>query len=156
MSLNRFSYLEAWEHNPAGGLFRRREQAPDSESDDEDEIHQNLPEEPSLSSSFPSVLSHRSVRHRLSFNPVAGPGWNESAVESADAERQSLLGHAVAAGHAGRVSDHGTGRDSVCIDELHGCQRALLKEPEWTVPESRPAFEVSKGKRIGRLKVLIY
>lgn len=144
MSLNRFSYLESWERDPAA-RFRRREQASDAESDEEDETHQDLPEEPSLSSSFPSVFDPQSLRHRLSFNPVAGPGWNQSAVGCADPERQSLLSYAVA------PSSRDAGRDSGSIPEPNNRQRVQFKEPEWPVPESMPAFEVSRGKRIGTL-----
>jgi hypothetical protein len=60
MSLNRISFLEGWERNPA---FDRAE---DSDSDS----YQDLPEG-SVASSFPST-------YRLNFNPYAGPAWNES------------------------------------------------------------------------------
>ncbi|KAK1145005.1 hypothetical protein N8T08_004720 [Aspergillus melleus] len=88
MSLNRISYLESWVQNPASFRRRAQEQSPGDESDDDELAYHDLPE-PSLSSSFPSTYSHHSFRHRLNFNPYAGPGWNEPSVDEANADRIS-------------------------------------------------------------------
>lgn len=107
MSLNRIPFLEEWEHNPAG-----------QQSDEES--YQDLPES-SLSSSFQSTYS----RH-LTFNPYAGPGWNET-----DETRPSFLS-----------------RETT--------QESRMSEPADTVlseamPGTTGAFEVSPARRIGML-----
>jgi hypothetical protein len=128
MSLNRISFLEGWERNPA---FRR-----DDTSDDESDSYQDLPETASLSSSFPSTYS------RLNFNPYAGPGWNETVDDRDD--RPSLLGSL-------RLSPTST-RETPRVDPLRPASPVVAskvpKDPAgWS--ETTGAFEVSPAKRIG-------
>ncbi|KAJ5929818.1 hypothetical protein N7454_006768 [Penicillium verhagenii] len=125
MSLNRVSFLEGWERNPAF----RREDASDTESDS----YQDLPESPSLSSSFPSSYS------RLNFNPYAGPGWNETVD---DQDRPSLLGS------LGLGLSPTTTRETPRVDPLRPASPVVTpKEPTgWS--ETVGAFEVSATKRI--------
>lgn len=142
MSLNRISFLEGWERNPAAFL-RGREEPSDSES----ESYQDLPE-PSLSSSFPSTYS------RLNFNPYAGPAWNESADDRYD--RPSLFGS------LGLGLSPTTTRDSR-VDAEQGvtspgpargtsspaaATTEPLKQSTW-LSETKGAFEVRPTRRIG-------
>lgn len=149
MSLNRISFLEGWERNPAAFLRGRRDEA---QSDEESDTWQDLPES-SLSSSFPSTYS------RLNFNPYAGPGWNESAVDDHHGDdRPSVLG----LGPLGLALSPTTTRDSRV--ELENERVELENErvpfgaagtaavppggPAWLM-ETTGAFEIGATKRVG-------
>lgn len=126
MSLPRVSFLEGWERSPAA--LRGRD-----ESDSELSSH-DLPENASVSSSFPSTYS------RLNFNPYAGPGWTESAEDHPP-------------GSLARCLSPTSARDSVerpaspAVVSFGG-QSGPVKEPlGWA--ETTSAFEVSPAKRIG-------
>lgn len=128
MSFHRISYLESWRHNP--GVFRGQQPSPtdsheEDEEDDED-TYQDLPDE-SISSSFPSTFSCPPLSHRLSFNPVARPGWNESTTEDTAPAR-----------------DH---RPSVAAET--GPRELALEGPELPLPETKGAFEIGRRKRVG-------
>ncbi|KAJ5631842.1 uncharacterized protein N7484_011942 [Penicillium longicatenatum] len=134
MSLNRISFLEGWERNPA---FRR-----DDTSDDESDSYQDLPETASLSSSFPSTYS------RLNFNPYAGPGWNETVDDRDD--RPSLLGSL-------GLSPTST-RETPRVDPLRPASPVVAskvpKDPAgWS--ETTGAFEVSPAKRIAQVCIAV-
>ena len=141
MSLNRISFLEGWERNPAAFLKGGRGEA---QSDEESDTWHDLPDS-SLSSSFPSTYS------RLNFNPYAGPGWNESAVDDHHGEvRPSLLGS------LGLALSPTTTRDSRVdspenersLPDAAGAAAIPPKEPAW-LTETTGAFEVSAAKRVG-------
>lgn len=131
MSFNRISYLESWEHSP--DAFRRQSH-PDQPSpaepnsddgvDSDEDTYQDLPDA-SISSSFPSTLSYQPYTHRLSFNPVAGPGWNESTVE-----------------------EIAPARDYRPDIPEHEPRELALEGPELPLPETRGAFEVERRERI--------
>lgn len=135
MSLPRISFLEGWERMPAAALLRGRADEP--QSDTESDTYQDLPDDASIASSFPSTYS------RLNFNPYAGPGWNESTIDDRD-ERRSLLGN---------FGFSSTG-PPVARAESHRRQSSVLsgtesqKEPV-AYPDTRGAFEVSPARRIG-------
>lgn len=132
MSLNRISFLESWEQNPAA--FRRQPRPEDS--DDEDRYH-DLPE-PSLSSSFQSNISSRPpFRDRLNFNPYAGPGWNETFVDEPDRPYRGASPRRLRADEAEPLEQ------SQEDDTLRPQQPAGL--------ETTGAFEVSRSKRICKL-----
>jgi hypothetical protein len=152
MSLNRISFLEAWEHS----RYPRGRPADDLESDEEPDVYQDLPDSP-LSSSFPSTYS------RLNFNPYAGPGWTESVVDDDDHnERQStFLGLSPTTTRESHVNIHVHGhvdpaRNYSVVPEydydstsLGQAQVGLKEPPRWAVDETTGAFEVSPAKRIG-------
>lgn len=151
MSLNRISFLEAWEHS----RYPRGRPADDLESDEEPDVYQDLPESP-LSSSFPSTYS------RLNFNPYAGPGWTESVVDDDDQnERPStFLGlsptttrespvQANVPGHVDPGRNYSLVPESDYDSTDHGQAQVVIKEPQWAVDETMGAFEVSPAKRIG-------
>ncbi|PWY77065.1 MFS transporter Fmp42 [Aspergillus heteromorphus CBS 117.55] len=131
MSLNRVSYLESWEQNPAA--FRRQQRPEDS--DGEDSYH-DLPET-SLASSFQSNLSHHSFRQRLNFNPYAGPGWSQTLAD--DPDRHPLLRDA-----SPRRTQADLGTDGEPPQEEH----VTLKVQAYDGPETTGAFEVGHTKRI--------
>lgn len=137
MSFNRISYLESWEHSP--DAFRRQSHPggqaassppppPERDSDDgvdnDEETYQDLPDA-SISSSFPSTLNYQPCTHRLSFNPIAGPGWNESTVEETPSAR----------GYRPDISEHGP-------------RELALEGPELPLPVTKGAFEVERRERI--------
>ena len=130
MSLNRVSYLESWEQNPAA--FRRQPRPEDSE--DEDGYH-DLPET-SLSSSFQSNISRRSFRQRLNFNPYAGPGWSEVSGEETD--RHPLL----------RAASPRRSRADEVETEQPPESHVALKAQDYESLETTGAFEVERTKRI--------
>ncbi|RAL11919.1 putative MFS transporter Fmp42 [Aspergillus homomorphus CBS 101889] len=133
MSLNRVSYLESWEQNPAA--FRHQPYQGDSE--DEESYH-DLPE-PSLSSSFRSNISRHSFRHRLNFNPYAGPAWGQATVDEPTSEQNPPLQAA---------SPKITTLNAVNREESAPEQLAP-KVQEWPGGrETTGAFEVSHTKRI--------
>ncbi|PYH64120.1 putative MFS transporter Fmp42 [Aspergillus vadensis CBS 113365] len=129
MSLNRISFLESWEQNPAA--FRRQPRPEDS--DDEDRYH-DLPE-PSLSSSFQSNISSRPpFRDRLNFNPYAGPGWNETFVDEPDRPYRGLSPRRLRADEA---------------EPLEQPEEDNTLRPQQPAGlETTGAFEVSRWKRI--------
>lgn len=143
MSLNRVSYLESWEQHPPP-FIRQRSTASAASDDEESRNIRESTEAAFLSSSFPSSSHHRTVRHKLSFNPYAGRGWAHSSAAEPDEERRSLL-----------RSDHGDANGSDHPAPEREGEEALtefvFKDPNWNLAETRGAYEVSKGKRIGRL-----
>ncbi|KAJ5621894.1 Major facilitator superfamily domain general substrate transporter [Penicillium herquei] len=142
MSLNRVSFLEGWERNPAAFL-RGREDPP---SDTDDDTFQDLPDTSSLSSSFPSTYS------RLNFNPYAGPGWNETVDDRDD--RPSLLG-SLGLG----LSPTTTRETQVRVDPLRPASPAAVAGVAGPPKDREPAswsgttgaFEVSPAKRIAQV-----
>ncbi|KAI2791974.1 Protein FMP42 [Penicillium oxalicum] len=141
MSLPRISFLEGWERMPAAALLRGRADEP--QSDTESDTYQDLPDDASIASSFPSTYS------RLNFNPYAGPGWNESTIDDRD-ERRSLLGN---------FGFSSTG-PPVARAESHRRQSSVLsgtesqKEPV-AYPDTRGAFEVSPARRIAQVSFAV-
>ncbi|KAJ5273802.1 hypothetical protein N7478_008927 [Penicillium angulare] len=141
MSLNRISFLEGWERNPAAFLRGSREEPL---SDTDSDTYQDLPDTSSLSSSFPSTYS------RLNFNPYAGPGWNEV---TDDHDRPSLLGS------LGLVLSPTTTQSrgdplrpaSPASPAVSGAaELGLPKEPaSWS--DTTGAFEVSPAKRVAQI-----
>ncbi|KAJ5632077.1 hypothetical protein N7490_008416 [Penicillium lividum] len=129
MSLNRISFLEGWERN---STFRR------DESDYESDGYQDLPESPSLSSSFPSTYS------RLNFNPYAGPGWNETVDDRDD--RPSLLGS---------LGLSPTTRETPRVDPLRPASPAVAVKQPAGGSETTGAFEVSVAKRIVQVCIAV-
>jgi hypothetical protein len=134
MSLPRISFLEGWERTPAAAFLRGR--TDDPQSDTESDTYQDLPDDASIASSFPSTYS------RLNFNPYAGPGWSESAVDDRD-DRPSLLGSLGLSPTTTRAEpERGQGESPTPpVAVLH-------KEPPW-LSDTRGAFEVSPARRIG-------
>ncbi|OQD62491.1 hypothetical protein PENPOL_c012G06977 [Penicillium polonicum] len=140
MSLNRISFLEGWERNPAAFLSH-------PESDDSDpDSYQDLPEG-SISSSFPSTYS------RLNFNPYAGPGWNESPEDPHD-NQSSFFGPSFLAlsptttreGRAGSRPVQGLGSAERTVHEDPGT--AVARTP-WA--DTTGAYEVSAARRIAQV-----
>ncbi|KAJ5355642.1 Major facilitator superfamily domain general substrate transporter [Penicillium concentricum] len=139
MSLNRISFLEGWERNPAAFLGH-----PESEDSDPDS-YQDLPEG-SVSSSFPSTYS------RLNFNPYAGPGWNESPEDPHD-DRSSFFGSFLGLsptttreGRAGSGSAQGLGSSERIVHEDSG---TVSRTPPWA--DTTGAYEVSAARRIAQV-----
>ncbi|PYI20112.1 hypothetical protein BO86DRAFT_207070 [Aspergillus japonicus CBS 114.51] len=140
MSLNRVSYLESWEQNPAA--FRRQPYQDDSE--DEESYH-DLPE-PSLSSSFQSNISRHSYRHRLNFNPYAGPAWGQATVDEATSEQNPPLQAA-----SPKISTlNEVDREGATPEQ------SVPKLQEWTGGrETTGAFEVNHVKRIAQVCIAV-
>ncbi|KAJ5496228.1 hypothetical protein N7463_008215 [Penicillium fimorum] len=140
MSLNRISFLEGWERNPAAFLSH-----PESEDSDPDS-YQDLPEG-SVSSSFPSTYS------RLNFNPYAGPGWNESPEDPHD-DRSSFFGSSflglspttTCEGRAGSGSAEWLGSTERIVCEDSGL---IARTPPWA--DTTGAYEVSASRRIAQV-----
>lgn len=130
MSFHRISYLESWEHNPSA--FRGQQSPPtdshEEDGEDDEDTYQGLPDL-SVSSSFPSTFSYPPLSRRLSFNPVAGPGWNESTVEDTASVRDR--------------------RPDVAAET--GPSELALEGPEIPLPETKGAFEIGHRRRIGKL-----
>lgn len=145
MSLPRVSYLESWEPSPAS--LRRpqdRDQSPGHESDGDNDSYQDLPDS-SLSSSFPSAADIPSLRHRLNFNPYAGPGWTQAVVDGGDDDRNPLSRVPSLASKQGKAN-HAT------VAEQQGAQQAELGQDAWAPLETTGAFEVDTLKRVCKLK----
>jgi hypothetical protein len=141
MSLPRISFLEGWERTPAAAFLRGRTDEP--QSDAESDTYQDLPDDASIASSFPSTYS------RLTFNPYAGPGWSESAVDDRD-DRPSLLG---SLGLSPTTTRETTTRAEPERGRALGQDptppvAVLHKEPPW-LSDTRGAFEVSPARRFG-------
>ncbi|KGO69813.1 Major facilitator superfamily domain, general substrate transporter [Penicillium italicum] len=140
MSLNRISFLEGWERNPAAVLSH-----PESE-DSEADSYQDLPDG-SVSSSFPSTYS------RLNFNPYAGPGWNESPEDPHD-DRISFLGPtflglsptSTREGRAGSYSAQGLGSAERTVHDDVG---TTVARTPWA--DTTGAYEVSSARRIAQV-----
>ncbi|CAG8186451.1 unnamed protein product [Penicillium olsonii] len=128
MSLNRISFLEGWERNPAAFLHR-----PDGDPDTDSDDYQDLPDG-SVASSFPSTYS------RLNFNPYAGPGWNESPDDPHD-DRSSFLGPSFLG-----LSPTTTREPRVSSPAL---ERPALVDAPWA--HTTGAYEVSRAKRIAQV-----
>jgi hypothetical protein len=137
MSLPRISFLEGWERTPAAAFLRGRTDEP--QSDTESDAYLDLPDDASIASSFPSTYS------RLNFNPYAGPGWSESAVDDRD-DRPSLLGSLGLSPTTTRETNRAEperGRQSPTPPVA-----VLYKEP-LRLSDTLGAFEVSPARRIG-------
>lgn len=133
MSLPRISFLEGWERTPAAFL---RGQTNEPQSDTESDTYQDLPDDASIASSFPSTYS------RLNFNPYAGPGWSESADDRDD--RPSLLGSLGLSPTTTRAEPE----RGLEIQSPTPPVAVLRKEPARS-SDTRGAFEVSPARRIG-------
>lgn len=120
MALSPISYLDSWLHSP--GPSGRPDHASDSDEDDNN-VYQDLPEE-SISSSFPSVLSHPSHGNRHE-NPGSRPGWNEGVED---------------------VISRGTG---IRQEPEPESADTVPEEAEWLLSDKTGAFEVARGRRIG-------
>ena len=122
MSLNPASYLQTWEHNLAAAHHRYRGlyEENDSVDGDDDEVYHDLPESSSSSASFLSRFSQSSLGRRLNFYPYAGAGVTTLDVSS--------------------LED---------IDGLDG-QLNIDGQEEVFGYKTIAAFDVSRGKRIGR------
>jgi hypothetical protein len=155
MSLNRFSYLESWEQHPppflrqSGGAAA--EGAQDSTvSDEHGRLSPGPPEsytQPTLSSSLPSKSLPRTVRHKLSFNPVSGRGWGEpSSRFETEEERRSFIHWNQQYGE----SPHASPEPPVEEEEIvYAPPEIVFKDPIWGAVETTGAYEVSKIRRIG-------
>ncbi|KAJ5340028.1 Major facilitator superfamily domain general substrate transporter [Penicillium brevicompactum] len=128
MSLNRISFLEGWERNPAAFLNR-----PDSGTDSEPDDYQDLPDG-SVASSFPSTYS------RLNFNPYAGPGWNENPDDPHD-DRASFLGPSFLGLSPTTTREGRAGSPAP--------ERPVLVDSPWA--HTTGAYEVSAAKRIAQV-----
>ncbi|KAJ5177344.1 Major facilitator superfamily domain general substrate transporter [Penicillium coprophilum] len=141
MSLNRISFLEGWERNPAAFLTH-----PESEDSDPDS-YQDLPEG-SMSSSFPSTYS------RLNFNPYAGPGWNESPEDPHD-DRSSFVGPSSLG--LSPTTTREAGASSGSVKGLGSVERSVHEDSGTTVAQTPPwadttgAYEVSAARRIAQV-----
>lgn len=136
MSLPRISFLEGWDRTPAAAAAFLRGRTDEPQSDTESDTYQDLPDDASIASSFPSTYS------RLNFNPYAGPGWSESAVDDRD-DRPSLLGSLGLSPTTTRAEpERGQGQTPTPPVAV------LRKEPPW-LSDTRGAFEVSPARRIG-------
>lgn len=152
MSLNRFSYLESWEQHPppflrqgTGGI---PEDAPDSTSDGR--LSPGPPEsftQPFLSSSVPSRSIPRTIRHKLSFNPVSGPGWGEpsSTFDTEEERRSPIPWNQQYVGSAEAAPEPAVEEEDI----VYAPPDIVFKDPQWGVAETTGAYEVSKIKRIG-------
>lgn len=138
MSLPRISFLEGWERTPAAAFLRGRGDEP--QSDTESDAYQDLPDDASIASSFPSTYS------RLNFNPYAGPGWSESAVDDRD-DRPSLLGSL----GLSPTTTRETRAEERGLESATPPVAVLRREPPW-LSDTRGAFEVSPARRIGMAK----
>lgn len=118
MALSPISYLDSWLHSP--GPSGCPDHASDSDEDGNN-AYQDLPEE-SISSSFPSVLSHPSHGNRNE-NPGSRPGWNDAVEEAASRD---------------------TGIRQVMESEPASI---VPEETEWLLSDS--TLEVGRGRRIG-------
>ncbi|KAH8690047.1 putative MFS transporter Fmp42 [Talaromyces proteolyticus] len=168
MSLSRVSYLESWEHQPPPFIRYRGGGGADSgaEDNDNDEASPSLnvpnahyesegddDQAALFSSSFPSTVPARSIRHKLTFNPVAGRGWTHSSVVSlggGDEETRSLLGSGI-----GSVTNFSELGASVRATDDQAVQEIGFKDPNWNLAETIPAFEVSKAKRVVQVIVAV-
>ncbi|KAJ5342862.1 Major facilitator superfamily domain general substrate transporter [Penicillium brevicompactum] len=128
MSLNRISFLEGWERNPAAFLNR-----PDSGTDSEPDDYQDLPDG-SVASSFPSTYS------RLNFNPYAGPGWNENPDDPHD-DRASFFGPSFLGLSPTTTREGRAGSPAP--------ERPVLVDSPWA--HTTGAYEVSAAKRIAQV-----
>ena len=121
MALSPISYLDSWLHSP-GPPGRQPDHLSDSDEDD-NTAYQDLPEE-SISSSFPSVLSHPSHGNRHE-NPGSQPGSN------------------------GGVEDAVSRNTGIQVTEPEPEPGSIVpEEAEW-LSETTGAFEVGRGRRIG-------
>ncbi|KAL2812156.1 major facilitator superfamily domain-containing protein [Aspergillus granulosus] len=148
MSLPRVSYLESWE--PSLASLRRpqdREQSVGHESDGENDSYQDLPDS-SISSSFPSAADLPSLRHRLSFNPYAGPGWTQPAVDGGDDDRNPLSRVSSLVSKQGQAN-------YAAVAEQQPLQQAVLDQEAWGPVETTGAFEVGTIKRVAQVIVAV-
>ncbi|KAJ5927603.1 hypothetical protein N7516_009376 [Penicillium verrucosum] len=140
MSLNRISFLEGWERNPAAFFSH-----PESE-DSEPDSYQDLPEG-SISSSFPSTYS------RLNFNPYAGPGWNENPEDPHD-NQSSFFGSSFLGLSPTTTREGGPG--SGPAQGLGSAERTVHEDPGTAVArtpwaDTTGAYEVSAARRIAQV-----
>ncbi|KAL2841698.1 major facilitator superfamily domain-containing protein [Aspergillus pseudoustus] len=148
MSLPRVSYLESWEPSPAS--LRRpqdRDQSPGHESDGDNDSYQDLPDS-SLSSSFPSAADIPSLRHRLNFNPYAGPGWTQAVVDGGDDDRNPISRVSSLASKQGKANH-------AAVAEQQAVQQAELDQDAWGPLETTGAFEVGTIKRVSQVVVAV-
>lgn len=154
MSLNRVSYLESWEQHPPPFVRSTGGGAEGTEgsiiSDEHGRLAPGSPDllaQPFLSSSLPSRSIPRTVRHKLSFNPVIGRGWREPSVTfDTEEDRRSLLQWTQRFGELPEAAPEHT------VDEeeiAYAPPEIVFKDPLWGVAETTPAYEVGKLKRIG-------
>jgi hypothetical protein len=148
MSLPRVSYLESWEQHPPP-LVR---QAPQRDHESTMALDGGEPEAPQildpatvLSSSFPSTFGHRTVRHRLSFNPYAGPAWGHSSAVASEDDRRSLLRSDIDDARDVPTSIRDLGADTIRPEYV-------FPDPSWDIAPTTGAYEISKGRRIGEFQ----
>lgn len=150
MSLPRVSYLESWEQHPPPLVCQS------SQRDHESTIALDAGESPGtpqildpttlLSSSFPSTFGHRTIRHKLSFNPYAGPAWGHSSAVASEEDRRSVL----------RSETTDDARDVPTIVRDFGSDPVrpeyVFSDAGWDVAPTTGAYEISKGRRIGEFQ----
>ncbi|EEA26704.1 hypothetical protein TMatcc_005012 [Talaromyces marneffei ATCC 18224] len=150
MSLGRVSYLESWEHQPPP-FIRRPSFGDGAASGDEESINRHSrtqsPDPHFFPSSLPSSFPSRAVRHRLSFNPVAGRGWAHSSATEPDEEQRPLFKSDISPDLT--IRDAGPAR----LAEEGIAAEDVFQDPKWDIAETIPAFEVNSGKRI--LQVIV-
>lgn len=152
MSLGRVSYLESWEHHPPP-FVRRPSLGDGATSGDEESINRysrtQSPDPQFFPSSLPSSFPSRAVRHKLSFNPVAGRGWAHSSANEPDEEQRPLFRSDFSPDLNGR--DAGSAR----LAEEGIAAEDVFQDPKWDTAETTPAFEVNRAKRIRRLSISV-
>ncbi|OXV11285.1 hypothetical protein Egran_00954 [Elaphomyces granulatus] len=153
MSLPRVSYLESWEQHPPPLVCQS------SQRDHESTIALDAGESPGtpqildpttlLSSSFPSTFGHRTIRHKLSFNPYAGPAWGHSSAVASEEDRRSLL----------RSDTTDDVRDVPTIVRDFGSDPVrpeyVFSDSGWDVAPTTGAYEISKGRRIAQVTAAV-
>lgn len=83
------------------------------------------------------------MRNSVNFNPYSGPSWTESTHGDGDDERGPLLGDAAA--QDGESTAPQTETEAL---DRHG---HLGDDSNWGHLDTTGAFEVNKGKRIGKI-----
>jgi hypothetical protein len=97
-----------------------------------------------LSSSFPSTFGHRTVRHRLSFNPYAGPAWGHSSAVASEDDRRSLLRSDIDDARDVPTNVRDLGADTIRPEYV-------FPDSSWDIAPTTGAYEISKGRRIAQV-----
>ena len=101
-----------------------------------------------LSSSFPSTFGHRTVRHRLSFNPYAGPAWGHSSAVASEDDRRSLLRSDIDDARDVPTNVRDLGADTIRPEYV-------FPDSSWDIAPTTGAYEISKGRRIGEFQLSV-
>jgi hypothetical protein len=146
MALNRVTSLEECEHRES--MFSRPRQGESDETASLDDAQASRNPKPDRSSS-PSRATQHSLGPRLSFNPAAGPSWNQREI---DGEWSYLQEERVS------LSADGSEGDDESVYVVGGPiprPDTAFQEPAAGFGQATGAFEVSKGKRIGELSQVV-